>query len=141
MRNGGRIISGLFFFAAFLAALAVAFASTKMPEQDVTIFSTEVFKQPKKGPVTFPHVKHKGLKCIDCHHEIKDGKNVWQEGQEVKKCQTCHKSETEGKMVKLDKAFHDQCKKCHEKLKKEKKAGGPTACNKCHPKATKDDDK
>jgi hypothetical protein len=141
MRNRGGMIGILVLCAALLAAFTIAYAANKMPEQDVTIFSTEVFKEPKKGPVMFPHVKHKALKCLDCHHEFKDGKNVWQEGQEVKKCQACHKTEADGKMVKLDKAFHDLCKKCHEKLKKEKKAGGPTACKKCHPKATGGEDK
>ena len=150
MRNRGRVIGCLLLSIALIAAFTFGYAATKMPEQDITIYSTEVIKEPKKGPVTFPHVKHKALKCIDCHHEYKDGKNVWLEGQEVKKCQACHsreapvsrKLETEGKVVKIDTVFHDQCVKCHKKMKEEKKPSGPTACTKCHPKtAAGSDDK
>lgn len=118
---------------AALAAFALAYAANKMPEQDLVISSPDVFKEKKKAPVNFSHTKHKAAKCTDCHHEYKDGKNVWQEGQEVKKCGTCHKFEAQDKVVKLEKAFHDQCLNCHKKVKAEKKPTGPTACAKCHP--------
>jgi hypothetical protein len=130
----GRAFIALLLGIAILAAFTVAYAANKVPDKDISIHSTEVFKTPKQSPVTFSHTKHKELKCIDCHHEFKDGKNVWQEGQEVKKCETCHKLEADGKVVKLEKAYHDLCQNCHKKIKKENKPTGPTSCTKCHPK-------
>jgi hypothetical protein len=118
---------------AITAAVTLVYAATKMPDKDVVIESKEVFKTPKKAPVTFSHTKHKEFKCTQCHHEYKEGKNVWQEGQEVKKCEACHKIEDQDKIVKLEKAFHNQCQNCHKEMKKEKKKTGPTACSKCHP--------
>jgi len=134
MKNKGRVLLALVLGVAVLAAFTLAYAASKAPDKPVTIHSTDVFTAPKQSPVVFDHAKHKGAKCIDCHHEFKDGKNVWQEGQEVKKCSTCHKLEAADKVVKLEKAYHDKCQGCHKKLKQEKKPTGPTSCIKCHPK-------
>ncbi|MBI5251608.1 MAG: cytochrome c3 family protein [Desulfomonile tiedjei] len=133
MNRRGKVVIASVLAIAALAAFTLAHAATKMPEQDLVINTTDVFKEKKKAPVNFSHPKHKALKCIDCHHEYKDGKNVWQEGQEVKKCGACHKFEAQDKIVKLEKAYHDQCINCHKKFKAEKKTTGPTACAKCHP--------
>lgn len=130
----GRVFLALFLGIAVLAAFTLAYAATKAPDKDISIHTADVFKEFKQGPVAFSHVKHKDAKCTDCHHEYKDGKNVWQEGQEVKKCGACHKLEEEGKVAKLEKAYHDQCQGCHKKLKKEQKQTGPTVCAKCHAK-------
>ncbi|MGD9818644.1 MAG: cytochrome c3 family protein [Desulfomonilaceae bacterium] len=119
------------------AAFTLAFAATKAPEGDLTIHSKDVFKEFKQGPVKFSHEKHKASKCEDCHHDYKDGKNVWKEGMEVKKCGACHKLEAEGKVVKLEKAYHDNCQNCHKKLKGENKPTGPVTCAKCHEKKAK----
>jgi len=134
MKHKGRVVLGLILGVAVLAAFTLAYAASKVPEQDITIHTTEVFTKPKQSPVVFSHTKHKEVKCTDCHHEFKDGKNVWQEGQEVKKCGACHKLETQDNVSKLEKAYHDKCVNCHKKLKEEKKPTGPTACTKCHPK-------
>lgn len=141
MKHRGRLILTLVVGIAAAAAFTIAYAKTEAPETDIKIESKEVFKTPKKGPVTFSHSKHKELECTQCHHEYKDGKNVWQKGQEVKKCESCHELESEGKKVKLEKAYHDTCVECHKKLKKEKKKTGPTSCTKCHAKAEKAEEK
>lgn len=133
MKHKGRVILALIVGVACLAAFTLAYAATKMPEKPITIDS-KGFAKKKKTPVVFPHSKHKELKCTRCHHEYKDGKNVWKEGQEVKKCDACHKDKAQGKVVKLKKAFHNLCIKCHKTFKKEKKKTGPTSCSKCHPK-------
>ena len=86
MKHKGRVLLGLILGVAVLAAFTLAYAATKAPDKDVTIESKDVFKTPKKAPVTFSHTKHKEAQCTDCHHEFKDGQNVWKEGQEVKKC-------------------------------------------------------
>jgi hypothetical protein len=133
--NKRRALLALILGVAVLAAFTLAYAATKMPDKPITIDSKEVFTTKKQSPVVFDHAKHKEFKCDQCHHEHKDGKNVWKEGQEVKKCSACHKLEPQGeKMVKLEKAYHDQCVACHKKLKEEKKKTGPTPCAKCHPK-------
>lgn len=135
MKHKGRVLLGLILGVAVLAAFTLAYAATKAPDKDITIESKDVFKTPKKAPVTFSHAKHKEAPCTACHHEIKDGQNVWKEGQEVKKCGVCHQLEAKDKVVGLEKAYHGKCQGCHKKLKKEKKPkAGPTACNKCHPK-------
>lgn len=133
MKKRGIILLALILCGA-AAACTLAYAANKMPDKDLVIDSKDVIKEKKKTPVVFAHGKHKEFKCTQCHHEYKDGKNVWKEGQEVKKCGECHKEKKEGKLPKLEKAFHNQCVKCHKDLKKEKKKHGPTACTKCHPK-------
>jgi len=133
MKHKGRVILALIVGVACLAAFTLAYAATKMPDKEVTIDS-KVYEAKKKTPVVFSHPKHKELKCIQCHHEYKDGQNTWKEGQEVKKCSSCHKGKAEGKVVKLESAFHKQCQDCHKAMKKDKKKTGPTACTKCHPK-------
>jgi cytochrome c553 len=137
MKNRGRIALALVLGVAILAAFSLANAATTAPDKDIVIHSSDVFTAPKQTPVTFSHAKHKDAKCTDCHHEYKDGKNVWKEGQEVKKCSACHKLKDEGKVVKLEKAYHNLCQNCHKALKKENKKTGPTACAKCHPKKEK----
>ena len=88
----------------------------------------------KKGPVAFDHQKHVkefGAACTDCHHEYKDGKNVWKEGDKVQKCSVCHDlKENKGGAIKLQNAFHKNCKNCH----KEKGKGPFRKCNDCHAK-------
>jgi hypothetical protein len=115
---------------AFVFSLAVAFAAEKPPE-------VVVLKGPTKGAVKFTHKKHAEemkIACTECHHVIKDGKNVWKEGDPVQKCETCHKLEAKPgeKPMSLKEAFHQNCwKGCHVE---EKKAGkkAPTMCNQCH---------
>jgi hypothetical protein len=135
MKQKGRLLTALVLSVAVFAAFTLVYAANKAPEKDVVIHSTDVFTAPKKTPVTFSHEKHKAAKCTDCHHEFKDGQNVWQEGQEVKKCSTCHKLKAEDKVVKLELAYHDKCAGCHKKLKEEGKKTGPqkAQCAKCHP--------
>jgi len=115
------------------AGIALGHGATKAPEEDIYVYATEVFTTPKKSPVRFSHTTHKEAECTACHHEYASGRNVWQQGQEVKTCSACHKLEAEGKAVKLEKAYHDKCQNCHKALKREKKRAGPTACTKCHP--------
>ncbi len=137
MHSKSRIFMTLVLTVAVCAAFSLSYAATKAPEGDIMIHSKDVFKEFKQGPVKFPHAKHKAVKCADCHHVIKDGKNVWKEGDEVQKCGACHKLEADGKVVKLEKAYHDNCVNCHKKVKGENKPTGPIACAKCHEKKEK----
>lgn len=92
----------------------------------------------KKGPVKLTHKKHSAdykVACTDCHHEFKDGKNVWKEGAPVKKCNACHDAvEKKDKADKLQNAYHKNCKDCHKKAVEEGKVKDAPfkKCNDCH---------
>ncbi len=135
MQNRGRsalaLVLGL---AVAVVAASLVFAANKVPDKDITIDTQGVYEKKTKSPVVFPHAKHASLKCVDCHHDYKEGKNEWKEGDEVKKCGACHQAKAEDKVVGLKDAFHKQCETCHKKMNKEKKKTGPHTCVKCHPK-------
>jgi hypothetical protein len=139
-----------------VAALGVVFLfagvyATQQAPDSMTMES-KVFKKHKKALVTLSHKKHNvdyKIGCADCHHVYKDGKNVWKEGDEVKKCDACHTEakapkakEGEPKLSKAEKikkyyysAIHENCAGCHKANKKAgKEKPGPTACKECHPK-------
>jgi hypothetical protein len=94
----------------------------------------ESFKDHKKGPVIFNHKKHSQeymLACTECHHNYQDGKNVWKEGDPVKKCSSCHDPEKkQGNAVKLNLAFHKSCQGCHKEMKG--KQAPWRKCSDCH---------
>ena len=110
---------------------------------------SKLWKDHTKGPVKFEHKKHQEdykIKCVECHHVIKDGKNVWKEGDKVQLCMECHNEPTikgEKKLPKdkqklnLKLAYHGNCQGGHKDLKKKDKAKYgkiPTTCIQCHPK-------
>jgi len=103
---------------------------------DEIVIENEGYKRDMKGPVKLSHKKHStdyGAACTDCHHEYEGGKNVWEEGQPVKKCIECHDPQkTEGDVKKLMTAYHDNCKDCH---KEHPDTNAPyKKCNDCHEK-------
>jgi hypothetical protein len=128
----------------FIVSSALA---SDVPET-ITMHS-KIYTKAKKIHPAFTHKKHAAdykLGCTECHHEYKDGKNVWKEGQAVKKCEACHTDPNKPKGKELTKeqkiashywAIHENCVGCHKELKKAKKATGPTSCTKCHPKPKK----
>jgi hypothetical protein len=131
-----------------VAFLGLSGAAEQKVPAVITIKST-LWKDHTKSAVTFDHKKHQEdykIKCTECHHVYKDGKNVWKEGDKVEKCQKCHNEPTikgEKKLPKdkqklnLKLAFHENCQGCHKKLKRKDKAKYgkiPTTCIKCHPK-------
>jgi cytochrome c553 len=142
-------------FVLTAAALSVVFlfafvyaAGETCP--DTMTMESKLFPKHKKTLVDFTHKKHNidyKIACADCHHDYKDGKNVWKEGEAVKGCDECHKeakAPTGADAPKLSKAekiktyyysaIHENCAGCHKKLKAEAKPTGPTTCAKCHPK-------
>lgn len=121
---------------AFLTVGMLSAADVTTPPEKVTI-NNKGYKDDKKGAVELSHSKHtKDYKavCTDCHHEYKDGKNIWKEGIAVKKCSTCHDPEKDqDKAKKLQTAYHDNCKECHKKSGKD--TAPSTKCNDCHAKS------
>jgi len=142
-----KVLSLLVAVCFGLVMAGVAVATDKGPE--TITMDSKVYPKHKKSLVTFSHQKHNvdyKVACNDCHHVYKDGKNVWKEGDEVKKCDCCHsgaKAPKEPKLSKKEKikgyhyaAIHENCKGCHKAAVKDGKVA-PTKCNECHPKAAK----
>ena len=104
----------------------------------------------KKHAEEYKNEKGEQIKCEDCHHVYKDGKNVWKKGQKVDKCVKCHsglqnlspskakKLSKEEQVKELSWAFHENCYNCHKDVKAvNKKANAPKSCAKCHKKIKK----
>ena len=130
---------GLFtlFMIAVTALIFVAVgALTAADVPDEVTIENEGYKKDKKGAVKLLHKKHNvdyKVACTECHHDFKDGKNIWKEGNPVKKCSECHNPEKkEGKVMKLQNAYHKNCKDCHKAL--EGKKAPFKKCNDCHEK-------
>jgi hypothetical protein len=99
------------------------------------VIENEGYKKDIKGPVAFNHQQHSedyGIQCEECHHEYQDGKNIWQEGMEVKKCIACHDPQKkQGNADRLNNAFHKNCRNCHKDIKDDDKAPY-RKCSGCH---------
>lgn len=120
-------LAGLFVFSANILTAA--------DSPDEVVINTEGYKNDRKGPVPLSHNKHSieyDVACNDCHHEYEDGKNVWKEGEPVKKCVECHDvQKSEGDVKKLQTAFHNNCKNCHKEVGDQAPS---KKCNDCHSK-------
>ncbi len=109
---------------------------------NLILLNNQGYKKKRKGPVEFTHKKHVyqyRLFCWDCHHDYKDGQNVWVPWGETKRCNQCHDPKNkEHNKIMLQKAFHYQCKGCHKDLAKKKmKTGAYRKCGGCHLKMEK----
>jgi len=108
--------------------------------EDEVKIENKGYQKDKKGHVKLSHKKHSvdyKVACTDCHHEYKDGKNVWKEGEPVKKCSECHNPlKKDGKIKKLQNAYHRNCKNCHKAyIKDHPDSKAPfKKCTKCHQK-------
>lgn len=112
-------LTGLFFLSA--GTLIAADDDNEFPEE--IMIDNEGYRQDRKGPVNFSHLSHAedyDAACTDCHHDYVDGKNLWEEGDDVETCTECHDPlESDGKIKKLMLAYHGLCIGCHKKLVKE----------------------
>ncbi|RLB13111.1 MAG: hypothetical protein DRG39_00040 [Deltaproteobacteria bacterium] len=118
-------------------------ANDSSPPTEVVI-NNAGYKKDKKGPVKFSHerhVKEHKIACVECHHLYKDGKNVWKEGDPVKKCVECHnpKRKKGQKPMDLMHAYHKNCMGCHKNMAKAGKISRQEfkklrKCKTCHAK-------
>lgn len=121
---------------------ADAAAKTGQRNLNLILLDNQGYKKKRKGPVEFTHKKHAyqyKLFCWDCHHDYKDGQDVWVPWGKTERCSACHnpKDKTKNKIM-LQKAFHYQCKGCHKDLAKKKmKTGAYRKCGGCHLKKEK----
>ena len=137
-----KLLSLLVVVFAGLLFLGVGVLTAADVPDEVNI-ENQGYKKDKKGPVKLSHKKHSTdykVACTDCHHDYKDGKNCWKEGDPVKKCGDCHDPQKkDGKVMKLQNAYHKNCKNCHKALVKEGKSDKAPfkKCNQCHAKKAK----
>ena len=76
-------------------------------------------------PMTFDHVDHQGLNCINCHHNYADNA-----GDGV--CMHCHLANEDLNRL-LRQQFHGLCMGCHvEKLLAGESHGPIRQCVECH---------
>ena len=140
----GRMLTHSLVAAVFV--LSAAFAVVAADVQDQFDIKAGLWATPTKAAVPFTHKKHAEdykIACAECHHVMKDGKNVWKEGDPVQKCEACHTNAAiqgeaqlppEEKKLNLKLAFHNNCQGCHKKLKADKPdTKAPTTCASCHP--------
>jgi len=104
---------------------------------DVITIDNQGYKKKRKGPVEFSHLEHAqnyGLSCWDCHHDYKDGENVWVPWGTTQKCSECHDPQIKKDNIpRLQKAFHLNCRNCHKELQKKGENTGPyRECSGCH---------
>lgn len=132
-------IAALLVFSATLLVLA----AQQVPDE--VALKPSIWPNPTKAAVKLSHKKHHDeykVACNECHHVMKDGKNTWKEGDEVRKCEACHtEATTQGelklppdrKKLNLKIAFHTECQSCHKKLRAEKPdINAPATCTQCH---------
>ncbi|MBM4284867.1 MAG: cytochrome c3 family protein [Deltaproteobacteria bacterium] len=88
----------------------------------------------EKPPVWFSHRVHEaaGVACERCHHEYQGKRNLWRQGQPVKKCGACHGPRPRAGRLELKEAFHRQCKGCHLAQRQTRRPAGPVHCRDCH---------
>ena len=132
MKKGTLRLTMLVLFAGLIFLSVGVLTAANVPD-DIMI-ENKGYKSDKKGPVKLSHKKHAAdykVKCNDCHHEYKDGKNVWKDADPVKKCSVCHDpEEKKGTADKLQNAYHKNCQGCHKELKG--KEAPHKKCNDCH---------
>ncbi len=104
---------------------------------NVILLNNQGYKKKRKGPVEFTHKEHVyqyRLFCWDCHHDYKDGQDIWVPWGKTQRCSECHNPKNkERNNIMLQKAYHYQCKGCHKDLAKKKmKTGAYRKCGGCH---------
>ncbi|NLD38503.1 MAG: cytochrome c3 family protein [Desulfatiglans sp.] len=118
----------LFVFSAcfmILVSKTTSALDKKEPEEltqikeshEIIIIDNNGYRTDRKGPSRFEHVKHARdykISCWECHHDYKDGKNIWSPWGEIKKCSDCHDPlEKIENRPGLQAAYHKNCKVCH----------------------------
>jgi len=136
--------AGILIGLCFLASNTLLVNATDNAPPAEVVINNSGYVKDKKGPVKFSHerhVKEYKVTCTECHHEYKDGKNVWKEGEPVKKCVDCHSPVIKKgqKPMDLMHAYHRNCMGCHKKLSKEGKISKQEfkklrKCKTCHAK-------
>ena len=76
-------------------------------------------------PLTFAHLDHRSVNCVDCHHNFIDDT-----GQGL--CFDCHKTDPNVNAL-MEEQFHALCRDCHVEKQRLGEDAGPTRqCIDCH---------
>ena len=127
-------------FTGLLFLTVGALIAADVTDPDEVKIENKGYQKDKKGPIKFSHKKHHEdykVACTECHHDYKDGKNVWKDSDKAEKCSKCHNPlKKEGKVKKLQNAYHRNCKNCHKAyIKDHPDSKAPyKKCTKCHQK-------
>jgi hypothetical protein len=145
MGKAANFSARLFLLSAILMSCFL-FSSMRVLAQpdEIVLDNAEFFGNKKKPAVMFPHAAHMDkFGCLQCHHRIRNGENVLDEGDLEEdspgiQCKECHgrenyrfSSESDATQRGLMQAYHKQCISCHRKSIDQK---GPRTCNGCHKK-------
>ena len=135
----GFVSAGVDIKGSARAQTIVTEGVTNLVDFDIITLDYKNYEKERKAPVQFTHRKHAGeykIFCWECHHDYKDGKNIYSAWGKTQKCNDCHDPvEKQEKAMKLQTSFHLSCKNCHEEraiYKKEPRAY--RKCVKCHEK-------
>jgi predicted CXXCH cytochrome family protein len=116
-------VKSLFAATILVGALVVLFGSPIASEKPVL---DHYYDAPKKIlPMSFAHLDHVPVNCVDCHHNYVDDSGGGL-------CMTCHVTD-QAVWPLLENQFHDLCRGCHEEKAALGEAGGPPReCMACH---------
>jgi predicted CXXCH cytochrome family protein len=94
--------------------------ATDVPQRDYHYGSTELIL-----PMSFAHVDHNAVSCVECHHNYVDDTGI-------EPCMYCHMTDSRVSDL-LEEQFHELCRGCHEDHAARNEAGGPPRqCIACH---------
>ncbi len=131
-RSRGGVLTAV----VLAGTLAVLGAQTLGPTEPPAGMWLEIIlnRAREKPLVWFSHRRHEGkrLACEQCHHDYLGGRNLWHQGQPVRRCQACHGLRPQAQRLDVKNAFHRQCKGCHLKLRQQRRPAGPIQCQECH---------
>lgn len=121
----------------FLSAGIFVDMGSATEDLDTITINNEGYSKDRKSPVVFEHKMHAHdyeISCWNCHHEYKDGENIWAPWGTTKRCIECHDPvEAKGTTSKLQKAYHVNCKNCHQEMAIfGEKSIAYRECNTCH---------
>ncbi len=123
MKDGWPIVSIVIFTCLILVLVGKNTVAEEPSVPAEIVIDHAGYQKDRKGPVHFSHLTHiedYEVSCDACHHDYQEGKNVWKEGDPVKKCADCHSPvESRENVKKLSIAFHKNCKSCHKKAVEE----------------------
>jgi predicted CXXCH cytochrome family protein len=116
-------VKSLFAATILVGALVVLFGSPIASEKPVL---DHYYDAPKKIlPMSFAHLDHVPVNCVDCHHNYVDDSGGGL-------CMNCHVTD-QAVWPLLENQFHDLCRGCHEEKAALGEAGGPPReCMACH---------
>lgn len=128
-----NIASIITFAAAALFLTAGLLTAGGLPCE--ILIENDGYTERLRSGVPFDHESHSGehnVRCDACHHDYRDGRNVWTNCMQVQKCIDCHDPRIkQGDVDMLHIAYHKNCRTCHVEIGNDRKAPY-RQCGGCH---------